>query len=241
MIGKYEFDKSVIEKVLKYFEPAFSTILVWIDYIKKTFRKNKIEFPYYEDIETKIKTIKYLDEFQEIKDMFLNSYELVQLYLLELDVQNINYDVDIIKPKISSLRESVLLTDEIVKYCNDFYKLNNKIPNYNELCVYFLNKLKKYSEIIYFYKSKMDNILDKQQNEIILNLQNLKDIKKWEQGLDLIIGIYDELYLETKGAENIFMDGVKSFWKVYNIFIQMQTICEIAINIEIYLQNELDT
>ncbi|QGS51902.1 hypothetical protein [Spiroplasma tabanidicola] len=237
MLGKYNFTKKEAELVIKFFEPSVASIYIWIEYINDIFKINNLKFDKLDETINKLNKLEFLDEFQDLKDEFLVTYEKILYYLIKLDIEKINYQRDIIQPKMRVLKECFLLTDAIVKYCYDFVKKNKNTPNLDDLNVFFINRLLAYVKTIEFFNKNTKKNLSKQNLEVIEKMKACSNLEEWQKSLDLIIGDYEDNHLDYLYLNDDYNDY---FWKIVNKISQMQAICEIAVNIKYNLNDNQD-
>ncbi|QEH61801.1 hypothetical protein SCHIN_v1c06040 [Spiroplasma chinense] len=232
MLGKYDFPKKHIEGVLHYFESLISPVFVWIDLVIQRLEKIKVDTSGFEEIKNDLINMEFLDQFQEVRDKFFPIYEETLLKLLKLERENFKYDKSFLQPRIIAIKEVFLTTDNIMRFCYDFISQKDWIPTLQIVKEKMIERLITYSNAILEYNTINDVMLTPQQREILINLKTQKEIIEWELGIDLIIGIYDDKYSNVEEIENSFESGNDNYWRIMNKLIQMQTLCEIANNIE---------
>ncbi|QBQ07664.1 hypothetical protein SGLAD_v1c04650 [Spiroplasma gladiatoris] len=235
MLGKYEFLDSEINYVLKYFEPTVSSIFIWIDYINEAFFDNNLIIKKLKQVKKQLMNMNYLDEFQDIKNHFLNIYDEVLYLMISYELKEIDYNYYAIAPKLRVIKELFIQADNIVKFCYDGLKKYKKVPSIKQLKNFFLQELQNKLTLVERFNKFSTIEFDNQQNEIIILLKNEQNIDKWLSGISLILAIYEDI---LDNLYNIDKTELSYFWKIIYRLNEMQSICEIYQNICYYINDK---
>ncbi|ARU91638.1 hypothetical protein SCLARK_001058 [Spiroplasma clarkii] len=227
MLGKYNFTAEHLPKVLKYFEITTSYAFIWLDLVNEAFASNQIEFNKLQKIKEKLFNLEYLDTFQEVRDEFYFAYEDASFLLVKLinEGQAVNaYDLT---SKLYSLKETFLITDNLIRFCYDFISQNQKVPDYDQVVGFIFKKLKIYLKQILDNKIVLNEVFDtKIIKSFSTNLAN-EDLDTWSRTLETSIEKFEANYMENHDLFLQTNDMTLNYWKIMGLLTQMQTLCEI--------------
>ncbi|AHI52839.1 hypothetical protein [Spiroplasma culicicola] len=231
MLGKYDFKEEHIDEVLNYFALSLSNTFMWLKLVKEHYKKFDLDYQRVNKMIKMLRSIEFFHEFQSVRDLFYDWYDQQFMYFLKLDEQSIEFDRDILQPRMISLKETIITTDKTVRFIYDFIAKHNRLPDKVEVVDFLLVRAVDYISAIEKLYQVNKFILNPQQKDILKNLKEEIDVDEWILGIELTIGIYEDEFAHVKAKNDPFDNGFNDYWKINGILYQIQVICELANNI----------
>lgn len=229
MLGKYDFEPKHLQAVLKYFNITTAYAVAWLGLSDEFFTINNLNFTKFGQLKHNLATIKYLDEFQEVRDEFYFAYEDAVFFLLKLENEGVEIDFDDIRTKLFTVKESFLFTDNLVRFCYDWVAKFQQVPDFSTISEQIIKKLSLYLKQLLALNKETNHFFDPETYQIFEEQLNCTKIKLWN---DFITKQSDDFENKFSNQQEMVLninDINVNYWKIMGLFVQMKALCELAI------------
>lgn len=233
MLGKYDFSKENINKIMVFFTPIYASIYASLDLFEDYLERNKLLIEGFLNLKTRIINMEYFDEFQEYKDEFLDFTEKTIVLFNKWDRENYDYNRLDLQRLLYSIKEVFLLIDYLIKKSYNNVNFGKDVLSLKEIKVILKDNILDYATLIANIVSEKRILLTNEQRNILRDMFNMKHMEEWGMGTQFILNIYEDKYENSKQIENYFEDDANKFWVVLELFVKIEAMCDINDNLNI--------